>query len=67
MSRYGRFPDQASFDAEVKRLYNRGRDDTTIAYSTDSGRRSVLRSRQRQELPALFGPGGRPVKRLAAA
>lgn len=62
MSRYGNQPDKAAFDAEVARLHRAGRDDLQIAISIGVTRKPVRASRARQELPALFGPGGTPTK-----
>lgn len=66
-SRYGTCADRDTLDAEVARLNAAGRDDTHIALILGVGRRSVLRSRTRQNLPAAVGPGGRPARRRVAA
>lgn len=66
MSRYGTCPDRATRDAEIARLNAAGRDDTHIALTLGIGRRTVLRSRTDNDIPAAAGPGGRPVKRQVA-
>jgi hypothetical protein len=49
---------QASMDAEVKRHHAAGMDDGVIAFRMGLSRRTVLRSRQRQNLPVNYAPQG---------
>lgn len=48
-----------TFDAQVKTLYTKGRNDTEIGLALGVHRRTVQTSRSRQQLPALYGPAGR--------
>jgi hypothetical protein len=49
----------ASFDQQVNRLYHNGRTDIEIATVLGTHPKTVGVSRARQQLPALYGPGGR--------
>lgn len=61
-SRYGKYADQAAFDAAVLDLYKLGKDDLHISISTGLSRKAVGSSRKRQNLATLFAPGGRPSR-----
>lgn len=53
-----------TFDQQVKDLYDRGKSDTAIALALGAGTNTVARSRARQDLPPLFGPGGRKLTEI---
>jgi WhiB family redox-sensing transcriptional regulator len=53
--------DYAILDPQVAALHAKGKSDVDIALSAGVSRRAVTESRRRQNLPALFGPAGRPT------
>lgn len=57
---------QGQLDAAVLRLHTEGRDDRTIAYALEVHTTAVRDSRKRQNLPPLYGPGGRRIKPTTA-
>ena len=67
MSRYGSCPNKQAFDADVKRYYDAGHDDCSIATILGVWPKTVARSRARQKMPALYGPGGRRIRTAVAA
>lgn len=67
MSRYGSCPNRATFDADVAHYHAAGHDDCSIAFILGVWPKTVARSRERQELAALYGPGGRRILTAAAA
>jgi hypothetical protein len=50
---------QVAFDAKVAELYALGHSDEMIGLCIGGNRKTVQKSRDRQGLPPLYGPGGR--------
>lgn len=58
--------EHVALDAEVRRRYAAGQADHHIAAALNVSRSTVQASRARMRLPALYGPGGRRRKQVAA-
>jgi hypothetical protein len=58
--------DPTVFDQRVRDLHAAGKSDSAIALTLACNPKRVANSRERQQLPALYGPGGRPVDQPAA-
>jgi Helix-turn-helix domain len=48
-----------ALDQQIRRLYHRGHTDYEISLALDVSRSTVQRSREKQGLPPMYGPGGR--------
>jgi hypothetical protein len=54
------------FDQQVRSLYDQGLSDITIAARLGVTPARIFKSRTRQKLPSLYGPGGRRREAVAA-